>query len=234
MPEDTAPQLTEFEVLVEDLILTAVHKVFDASGIDDDVLATVEANADLALDLTGEILQQLIGGAYLAKQAGVDALVPIPGNLTNVEKLICDEIDADIPKAEYAGKPVSARLARRISNKLIDSGIVDAIVAPDAPSPANQPFFRGGVFPPPSPKPIMRPVPPTVGRIVHYTEHPSRPPLAAIITAVDPYVESTYPDEGRAFLHLFDPSAIRNPVPLSRIPFSETPKPYHWSWPPRT
>ncbi|AUS34617.1 hypothetical protein C1M55_28215 [Rhodococcus qingshengii] len=171
MPEDTAPQLTEFEVLVEDLILTAVHKVFDASGIDDDVLATVEANADLALDLTGEILQQLIGGAYLAKP--------------------------------------------------FDRGGVFPLLSP-------KPYQFGYGLDVTPPKPIFQPTQPTVGRIVHYTDDESRPPLAAIITAVDDYT-----DEGRVFLHLFDPSGTRL-CELSRIPFSQTPKAFHWSWPPRT
>lgn len=70
---------------------------------------------------------------------------------------------------------------------------------------------------------------PSVGRIVHYQaygtpggEFPSLP-RAAIIAAVV--------DEPTALCDV----VVFNPTGLffNRCPFSETPKPGHWSWPPR-
>lgn len=65
---------------------------------------------------------------------------------------------------------------------------------------------------------------PTVGRIVHYHNEVNPNPLAAIVT----YVFKN-PADGMCGLHVFGTEeSDRNGVP-----FSETPKPGHWSWPPR-
>ncbi len=69
---------------------------------------------------------------------------------------------------------------------------------------------------------------PSIGRIVHYQafgtpggEHPSVP-RAAIITEVG--------DGGSVGLFVANPTGLF----LNRdVPFSEEPKPGHWSWPPR-
>lgn len=67
---------------------------------------------------------------------------------------------------------------------------------------------------------------PSIGRIVHYHSYgtPSgeyQPePRAAIITAITPHVSL----------------AVLNPTGMffnENVPFSEEPKPGHWSWPPR-
>lgn len=66
---------------------------------------------------------------------------------------------------------------------------------------------------------------PTVGRIVHYQGFTQTEPLAAIITAV-------YEATDRVSLTVFLPVGAAQPRPS--VPFSETPEPGHWNWPPRT
>lgn len=78
---------------------------------------------------------------------------------------------------------------------------------------------------------------PTVGRIVHYQsygtpggEHlPS--PRAAVITEVGhDGIESTFEATGEVGLCVMNPTGLF----LNRnVPFSETPKPGCWNWPPR-
>jgi hypothetical protein len=83
---------------------------------------------------------------------------------------------------------------------------------------------------------------PSVGRVVHYQSHGSpngqhkSEPRAAIITAV--YPDPSTAPEGQAF----GPASptvdlcVLNPTGMyfdRATPFSETPKPGHWNWPPR-
>lgn len=69
---------------------------------------------------------------------------------------------------------------------------------------------------------------PTVGRIVHYTSAIDET-LAAIITQVD----ATF-GAGRVGLAILrPPSWFGEPVQREFASFSETPRPLHWSWPPR-
>jgi hypothetical protein len=64
---------------------------------------------------------------------------------------------------------------------------------------------------------------PSVGRIVHLTNH-AGDTLAAIITEVV---------EGHTVrLAAFPPGYLPGYVPVP-VDFSEVPKPNHWSWPPR-
>ena len=72
---------------------------------------------------------------------------------------------------------------------------------------------------------------PTVGRIVHYQSYGTPggeylpEPRAAIITAVDPLPERT------VSLCVLNPEGMY----FKRdVPYSMTPKPGHWSWPPRS
>ena len=76
---------------------------------------------------------------------------------------------------------------------------------------------------------------PSIGRIVHFYPAQGIPggpdgPWAAIVTAVNPrgYNE---PD-GSISASVFLPSGTAAGFPC--IPHSDTPKPGHWSWPPRT
>ena len=69
---------------------------------------------------------------------------------------------------------------------------------------------------------------PSIGRVVHYHSYGTPggeylpEPRAAIVTAVDgPY----------AALAILNPTGI---FFNEEVPFHETPKPGHWSWPPRT
>lgn len=81
---------------------------------------------------------------------------------------------------------------------------------------------------------------PSVGRIVHYhplvtPQYKTPPgPYAAIVTAVEPRVGEHAPlpehKESIAATVLL-PSGTPMSYPL--IPYSEHPKPGHWSWPPR-
>lgn len=87
---------------------------------------------------------------------------------------------------------------------------------------------------------------PSVGRIVHYHghEHPLSQDIAAIVTEVNPDLPDAHwyaMSDGE----LVDQSMvvrldirwpdIEEPLPEwgSLAPFSEEPKPGHWSWPPR-
>lgn len=79
---------------------------------------------------------------------------------------------------------------------------------------------------------------PSVGRIVHYhrlevADGQPNGPFAAIITAVEPmpYLAAVRPDHTDSIsATVFYPGSMPSPNPF--IPFSETPKPGHWSWPP--
>ena len=95
---------------------------------------------------------------------------------------------------------------------------------------------------------------PSVGRIVHYhgdgTEYPESQPIAAIITDVNPSFSdadwyamgqsngdggSDLPDQSMVVrLDIRWPDAAE-PLPEwgTLAPFSDEPKPGHWSWPPR-
>ena len=87
---------------------------------------------------------------------------------------------------------------------------------------------------------------PSVGRIVHYTSkgwaateseplHNTGKAYAAIITAVHNHGEGQLPCVD---LTIFYPKGVgedfltRDEVELG-YPYSETPKPGHWNWPPR-
>lgn len=64
----------------------------------------------------------------------------------------------------------------------------------------------------------------TVGRSVYYYEALNHPPLAATVTVV----HSVH--TGMVSLQVFHEFSID---PMTSVPFSPTPKPGHWSWPPR-
>jgi hypothetical protein len=79
---------------------------------------------------------------------------------------------------------------------------------------------------------------PSVGRIVHYHDSTAVAPQAAIIIGVHSPddVARRWPTmaadiSGLVCLHVFP--ADRAPHGLDPIPYSEMPKPGHWSWPPR-
>ena len=70
---------------------------------------------------------------------------------------------------------------------------------------------------------------PSVGRIVHYQkygtaggEHKSEPSPAVITKILDE-------ESGRCQLFVMNPNGLY----FNTTPYSETPKPGHWSWPPR-
>ncbi|MDQ0756083.1 hypothetical protein [Arthrobacter sp. B3I4] len=76
---------------------------------------------------------------------------------------------------------------------------------------------------------------PSIGRIVHFYPAQSLPdcangPWAAIITAV--HRRGSHVPDGGISASVFLPSGTAAGYPF--LPFSETPKPGHWSWPPRT
>jgi hypothetical protein len=78
---------------------------------------------------------------------------------------------------------------------------------------------------------------PTVGRIVHYTNHGDKeryPPeqQAAIVTGVygDEPGGSSITGPVRADLHIFYRTGQFD---IQAVPFSETYKRGHWSWPPK-
>lgn len=69
---------------------------------------------------------------------------------------------------------------------------------------------------------------PTVGRIVHYQPDSGDKPWAAIVTEVC--------EGNNVGLMVCSPFNSLNGWPThleEGFPFSETPKPGHWSWPPR-
>lgn len=65
---------------------------------------------------------------------------------------------------------------------------------------------------------------PTIGRIVHLHLASEHDPVAAIITGVQP--------EGTVHLCIFPPLQLPG-YPVSAVPYSDEPKPGHWTWPPR-
>jgi hypothetical protein len=76
---------------------------------------------------------------------------------------------------------------------------------------------------------------PSIGSIVHYHSHGTPggeylpKPRAAIVTCVSELEPNDIPD----LLHVG--LAVLNPMGMffnQRVPFSEDPKPGHWSWPP--
>lgn len=73
---------------------------------------------------------------------------------------------------------------------------------------------------------------PSIGRIVHFTdyENTSQRTYAAIVTAV-PFENN--PGGMRACLGVFIGVPGRDMMWTGATPYSETPKPGHWSWPPR-
>lgn len=65
---------------------------------------------------------------------------------------------------------------------------------------------------------------PSVGRIVHYhphVEHATPEPWAAMIVKTTPTVS----------LHVWGPRGVD--AHYGSVPFSDEPKPGHWTWPPR-
>lgn len=69
---------------------------------------------------------------------------------------------------------------------------------------------------------------PSIGRIVHYQrygspggEHESKPSPAIITDVLE--------DGATVDIMVFNPNGLY----FNRTPYSETPKPGHWSWPPR-
>lgn len=84
---------------------------------------------------------------------------------------------------------------------------------------------------------IPTPTPPTIGRVVHYRSYGTPggeylpEPRAAIVTEVTS-AQLTPGADPEQVVGL----CILNPTGMffnQRVPFSEEPKPGHWSWPPR-
>lgn len=77
---------------------------------------------------------------------------------------------------------------------------------------------------------------PSVGRTVHYQSYGTPngeylpEPRAAIITEVDAVNESQNVSGQDVGLAVFNPTGL---FFNRHVPFSETPKPGHWNWPPR-
>lgn len=70
---------------------------------------------------------------------------------------------------------------------------------------------------------------PTIGRIVHYQrygtpggEHKAEPSPAIVTQVLD--------ETGKCQLFVMNPNGVYH----NATPYSETPKPGHWNWPPRT
>jgi hypothetical protein len=68
---------------------------------------------------------------------------------------------------------------------------------------------------------------PTIGRIVHYQRYGS--PGGEFKAEPSPAVITQIHDDGDCQLFVMNP----NGVYFNKTPFSEEPKPGHWSWPPR-
>lgn len=69
---------------------------------------------------------------------------------------------------------------------------------------------------------------PSISRAVHYQkygtpggEHKSTPSAATITEVLD--------DQGTCMLFIMNPNGLY----FNKTPYSETPKPGHWNWPPR-
>lgn len=76
---------------------------------------------------------------------------------------------------------------------------------------------------------------PSIGRIVHYQaygspngEHKSEPRAAVITQVLTTETGAITTEVGLAILN--PTGMFFNPI----VPYSETPKPGHWNWPPRT
>lgn len=79
--------------------------------------------------------------------------------------------------------------------------------------------------------------PPSIGRVVHYQSYNENGECsyAAIITQINSEVKGVPGDHGSdrqetVELVTFGPNSVYF---QHKVPFSEQPKPSHWSWPPR-
>lgn len=83
---------------------------------------------------------------------------------------------------------------------------------------------------------MPQPQQPSIGRIVHYQSYGTPggeylpEPRAAIVTEVQPANVFDPPEVPNVALCVLNPTGIFFSF---AVPFSEDPKPGHWSWPPR-